>query len=42
MITVRMLVQTAYHGELLRSGKEYEVEKQIAERWIESGIAEPV
>lgn len=42
MVKVRMLVQTAYHGELLRAGKEYEVEEAIAERWVSSGIAERI
>lgn len=40
MTKVRMNVQTAYHGELLRAGKVYEVDDVTAERWIESGIAE--
>lgn len=42
MQKIRMLVQTTYHGELLRAGKVYEVEKTIAKRWIDSGIAESV
>lgn len=42
MIKVKMNVQTAYHGELLRAGKIYEIEKEIAERWIASKLAERV
>jgi len=42
MIKVKMNVQTAYHGKLLRKGKVYEVEKKTAERWIASKIAEKV
>lgn len=40
MTKVRMNVQTAYHGSLLRAGKEYEVDEATAERWIASKIAE--
>lgn len=40
MLKVKMLVQTAYHGQLLRAGKVYEVEKEVAERWIASRLAE--
>lgn len=39
-IKVKMNVQTSYHGELLRAGKVYEVEKEVAERWIASKLAE--
>lgn len=42
MRKIRMLVQTTYHGELLRAGKVYEVEEEIAKRWLESGIAESI
>lgn len=42
MVKIKMLVQTTYHGELLRAGKEYQIEHAIARRWIESGIAEQV
>ncbi|MFC2947318.1 hypothetical protein [Virgibacillus sediminis] len=37
---LKMNVQTAYHGQLLRAGKVYEIEDSIAERWIASKIAE--
>ncbi|GAA0446944.1 hypothetical protein GCM10008983_26100 [Lentibacillus halophilus] len=40
MQKVKMNVQTAYHGELLRAGKIYEVEESTAERWIAGNIAE--
>jgi hypothetical protein len=39
MIKVKMNVQTAYHGELLRAGKVYEIEDTIAKRWIASNLA---
>ncbi|WP_165767964.1 hypothetical protein [Virgibacillus indicus] len=39
MIKVKMNVQTAYHGELLRAGKVYEIDETIAKRWIASKIA---
>ncbi|MEW9676035.1 hypothetical protein ABRT01_07605 [Lentibacillus sp. L22] len=39
---VKMNVQTAYHGDLLRAGKEYDIDEEIAKRWIASKIAEPV
>lgn len=42
MIKVRMNVQTAYHGNLLRAGKEYEIDEDTAERWIDSKIAAAV
>ncbi|MHA6252403.1 hypothetical protein [Oceanobacillus sp. CAU 1775] len=42
MIKVKMNVQTSYHGELLRAGKIYSIEKEIAERWIASKLAERV
>lgn len=35
-----MMVQTMYKGELLRAGKVYDINKETAERWIVSGIAE--
>ena len=37
---VKMNVQTMYHGELLRKGKVYDIEKSTAERWIASKIAD--
>lgn len=37
---VKMNVQTAYHGELLRAGKEYEIDEETAKRWIISKLAE--
>ncbi|GIO23836.1 hypothetical protein [Oceanobacillus sp. J11TS1] len=37
---VKMNVQTAYHGELLRAGKEYEIDEETAKRWIASRLAE--
>ncbi|GAB3068902.1 hypothetical protein [Virgibacillus ainsalahensis] len=40
MVKIKMNVQTAYHGELLRAGKVYEIDEAIAERWIASKIAE--
>lgn len=40
MIKVKMNVQTAYYGELLRKGKVYEIEKKTAQRWIDSKIAQ--
>jgi len=40
MQKVKMNVQTAYHGNLLRAGKVYEVDEKTAKRWIESKIAE--
>ncbi|GAB3799238.1 hypothetical protein [Virgibacillus kimchii] len=39
MIKVKMNVQTAYHGELLRAGKIYEIDEPTAKRWIASKIA---
>ncbi|MEC5422980.1 hypothetical protein QGM71_05640 [Virgibacillus sp. C22-A2] len=42
MIKVKMNVQTAYHGELLREGKVYEIDETIAKRWIASKIATPI
>lgn len=42
MIKVKMNVQTAYYGDLLRKGKVYEIEQETAERWIASKIAEKV
>jgi hypothetical protein len=42
MIKVKMNVQTSYHGQLLRAGKVYEIEKEIALRWIASKLAEKV
>lgn len=40
MQKVKMNVQTAYHGNLLRAGKVYKVDDATAERWIDSKIAE--
>jgi len=37
---VLMNVQTMYKGELLRAKKTYTVNKETAERWIVSGLAE--
>lgn len=37
-----MNVQTAYHGDLLRAGKEYEIDEETAKRWIASRLAERV
>lgn len=34
-----MNVQTAYHGTVLRAGKEYDIDDEIAKRWIASKIA---
>jgi len=42
LIKVKMNVQTAYYGDLLRKGNIYEVEQQTAERWIASKIADKV
>ncbi|SDJ69302.1 hypothetical protein [Sediminibacillus albus] len=39
MLLVRMNVQTAYHGEIFREGKEYEVDDSTANRWQSSKIA---
>lgn len=39
MIKLKMNVQTAYHGDLLRAGKVYEIDETTAERWIASKIA---
>lgn len=39
---VKMNVQTAYHGDLLRAGKEYEIDEETAERWLASRLAEEV
>lgn len=36
---VKMNVQTAYHGELFRAGKVYEVDETTAKRWIASKLA---
>ncbi|WP_209368938.1 hypothetical protein [Sediminibacillus dalangtanensis] len=40
MVYVKMNVQTAFHGELFRAGKTYEVDENTAERWQSSNIAE--
>lgn len=40
MMMVKMNVQTAYHGELLRAGKVYEIDEETAKRWIASRLAE--
>lgn len=37
-----MNVQTAFHGELFRAGKIYEVDETTAARWIASNLAEEV
>lgn len=42
MLKIKMNVQTAYHGDLLREGKVYEIEETTAKRWIASKIAEKV
>ncbi|AIF44222.1 hypothetical protein [Virgibacillus sp. SK37] len=42
MVKVKMNVQTAYHGELLRAGKVYEIDEETAKRWIVSKLAVPV
>jgi len=39
---VKMNVQTAYHGKLLRAGKTYEIDEATAKRWISSKLAEEV
>lgn len=39
---VKMNVQTAYHGELLRAGKVYDIDETIAKRWIASKIAKEI
>lgn len=39
MIKVKMNVQTAYHGDLLRAGKVYDIDETTAKRWIASKIA---
>lgn len=39
---VKMNVQTAYHGDLLRAGKVYDVDEETAKRWIVSKLAEKV
>ncbi|WHX26676.1 hypothetical protein QNH47_02120 [Virgibacillus halodenitrificans] len=39
MVKVKMNVQTAYHGELLRAGKIYEIDEETAKRWIVSKLA---
>jgi len=41
-IKVKMNVQTMYRAELLRAGKTYVVNKETAERWIISGLADRV
>lgn len=40
IVRVKMKVQTMYHAELLRAGKEYNIPETTAERWIISGLAE--
>lgn len=42
MVKVKLNVQTAYHGELLRAGKVYEIDEETAKRWIASQLAEDV
>ncbi|SDQ23185.1 hypothetical protein SAMN05216232_1184 [Virgibacillus subterraneus] len=41
MLKIKMNVQTAYHGDLLREGKIYEIDETTAKRWIASKIATP-
>lgn len=36
---IKMNVQTAYHGDLLRAGKSYEIDESTAKRWLASKIA---
>ncbi|WP_281355708.1 hypothetical protein [Virgibacillus ihumii] len=36
---IKMNVQTAYHGDLLRAGKIYEIDEETAKRWVASKIA---
>lgn len=40
LVKVKMNVQTMYQANLLRAGKIYEINKDTAERWIISGLAE--
>jgi len=40
VVKVKMNVQTAYHGDLLRAGKIYEVDEETAKRWIASKLAD--
>ncbi|WP_255398292.1 hypothetical protein [Salirhabdus sp. Marseille-P4669] len=42
MVKVKMNVQTTYHGKLLRKDKIYEIDEELAKRWIVSKIAELV
>ncbi|SHG44200.1 hypothetical protein [Ornithinibacillus halophilus] len=42
MVKVKMNVQTAYHGDLLREGKVYEIDEETAKRWIAGKIADEV
>ena len=39
---VKMNVQTAYRGDLLRAGKIYDIDESTAKRWIASKLAEAV
>ncbi|MFA1821764.1 hypothetical protein ACDX78_16550 [Virgibacillus oceani] len=39
---VKMNVQTAYRGDLLRAGKIYEIDESTAMRWVASKLAEKV
>ncbi|MFD1065885.1 hypothetical protein [Oceanobacillus locisalsi] len=39
---VKMNVQTAYHGDLLRAGKKYDIDDETAKRWVASKLAEEV
>lgn len=41
-LKVKMNVQTMYRAELLRAGKVYTINKDTAERWIISGLADRV
>ncbi|GAA0590141.1 hypothetical protein GCM10009001_02620 [Virgibacillus siamensis] len=36
---IKMNVQTAFHGDLLRAGKIYEIDEDTAKRWLASKIA---
>lgn len=42
MPKVKMNVQTAYHGDLLRAGKIYEIDETTAKRWVAGKLAERV
>jgi hypothetical protein len=42
MVKVKMKVQTTYHGKLLRKDKIYEIDEEVAKRWVAGNIAEIV